>query len=168
MRHCRCELRGDDSVPYQTIRTTGAASPGSRARVRAAGPRAVVAGRENERSHHGLRGPPGAGCRAGVRTEQGGDRARGDVPLPQALGLAARSLGVQHPSCTLNCPSRCRTSAKAAAPRHEPGRAVVAPFLALQHPPRPLNWGRAVWHRPRTNRPVKGWSRVKTDTARAG
>ncbi|MFJ3762865.1 hypothetical protein [Streptomyces sp. NPDC090080] len=75
-----------------------------------------------------LRTPAAVGSRAGVRPQQGPDRQRRDVPRPEALGLAARC-------------------------------------LAVQHPPRPLNRQPGVWRRPRTSPAVKGWSRVKTDTA---
>ncbi|MGW4200965.1 hypothetical protein ACWEHL_08210, partial [Streptomyces sp. NPDC004726] len=44
-----------------------------------------------------LRAPADVGSRAGVRPEQVPDRERRDVPRPEALGLAARSLAVQHP-----------------------------------------------------------------------
>lgn len=55
----------------------------------------------------GVAGPYGssdAADGAGVRAEQGQDRERADVPLPQAAGTAAAGiLGVQHPLHMLNC-----------------------------------------------------------------
>ncbi|GAA2262288.1 hypothetical protein GCM10010232_62270 [Streptomyces amakusaensis] len=76
-----------------------------------------------------LRPSEAVGGGAGVRPEQGPDRGRGDVPGPEALGLAAR-------------------------------------LLAVQHPARPLNSVPAVWCQSRTNPPVKGMVKAKSDTCR--
>ncbi len=73
-------------------RTRAPARPASRTTARARS-----SPRRGELATPGLRAPPDVGSRAGVRTEQGQDRQRGDVPLPQAVGLAARGLGLQHP-----------------------------------------------------------------------